>query len=72
MSQCQWRARKIESGFFASLCVAPEQNSIKLNRLAFDIDAPLEVIPINYYEYMKKETISPILDQIFKTGIVLF
>lgn len=48
------------------------KDSIKLNKLAYEIDAPLEIIPINYYEYMKKETRSPILDQIFKTGIVLF
>ncbi len=48
------------------------KDSIRLNRLAYKINAPLEVIPINYYDYMKKETLSPILDQIFKTGIVLF
>ena len=48
------------------------QISIKLNRIAFQMEAPLEVIPITYSEYMKNETTSPILDEIFKTGIVLF
>lgn len=48
------------------------KDSIKLNRIAFELDAPIEAVPVNYYEYMKKETTSPILDQIFKTGIVLF
>ena len=48
------------------------KDSIRINKIAYEIDAPLEVIPVNYFEYMKKETRSPILDQIFKTGIVLF
>jgi predicted nucleotidyltransferase len=44
----------------------------KLNLIAFNVDARIEAIPINLFEYMKEETTSPILDQIFKTGIVLF
>lgn len=51
---------------------ASSRDSIKLNRLAYKLAAPLEVIPINYFEYMKKTTISPILHEILTTGIILF
>jgi predicted nucleotidyltransferase len=46
--------------------------SAKLNLLAFQLNAPLEVVPINYFEFMKKSTASPILNEIHKTGLVLF
>lgn len=53
-----------------------DKNNLKysrlLNRLTFDIDAPLEVIPISYKKYMRKSTASPILHEIIKTGLVLF
>ena len=50
----------------------PGKESQKLNLIAYEIPAPLEVIPISLKDYMQKSTSSPILDQIFKTGIVLF
>jgi predicted nucleotidyltransferase len=46
--------------------------SAKLNLLAYELNAPLEVVPINYFEFMKKSTTSPILNEIHKTGLVLF
>lgn len=45
---------------------------VLLNKISHQLNAPLEVVAIRYKEYMKKETISPILNEIFKTGIVLF
>lgn len=46
--------------------------SLLLNRLTFEIEAPLEVIPVGYSEYMQKSTVSPILHEIIKTGVILF
>jgi uncharacterized protein len=50
----------------------PDKERQRLNLLAYEIPAPLEVIPVSLKDYMKQSTTSPILDQIFKTGIVLF
>ena len=47
------------------------KETIKLNTIAHEVDIRLEVVPVGYFDYMKSETTSPILDQIFKTGIVL-
>lgn len=48
------------------------KEGVLLNMLAHEIDSRLEVIPVSLKEYMKKFTTSPILDQIHKTGTVLF
>lgn len=48
------------------------KEGVLLNMLAHKIDSRLEVIPVSLKEYMKKYTTSPILDQIHKTGTVLF
>ncbi|MBF0362211.1 MAG: nucleotidyltransferase domain-containing protein [Oligoflexia bacterium] len=42
-----------------------------LNRLASRIDHRIEVVPIPMKRYFEKETTSPIIDQIIKTGIVI-
>jgi predicted nucleotidyltransferase len=48
------------------------KEGVLLNRLAQNIDSRIEAIPIALKEYQKLNTLSPILDQINKTGIVLF
>ena len=45
--------------------------SALLNRLAQTIDCRIEAVPIGLKDYMKKETISPILHEIIKDGTPL-
>lgn len=42
-----------------------------LNRLAHRINSKIEVVPINLRSYFDQQNISPILDQIKKTGTPL-
>ena len=42
-----------------------------LNLIASKIDCRIEAIPISIHNYLDKETIFPIVDQIQKTGIPL-
>lgn len=50
----------------------PEKESQTLNLIAYEIKAPLEVIPVSHRDYMKKSTTSPILHEILTSGTVLF
>ncbi len=42
-----------------------------LNKIAYQIDPSIEAIPINTFDYIAKETTSPILNEIKKSGVVI-
>ncbi len=57
-----------------SRCLGKDRfkEGVRLNKLARQIDPRFEVIPIGIEDYLQKETLSPILHEIKKTGLILF
>lgn len=42
-----------------------------LNKIALKIDPSIEAIPINTFDYIARETTSPILNEIKKSGVAI-